>query len=189
MNSSTRRVSTLALLVLGTAGLCLAGRPSIIINSDPPDPIVAGSTFSFTANATGGGDISVTNESGQRWFSLDIFVNLPESTPIICGPGPFGTCTTTVTNGPNNTFNYDISLGPSPLGIQIGENFSIDLDDNGLIDIDPNGTGSWGPNTQFSAAINGVPEPATYGLCGIALLGALLLGWRRRFFGRASAGL
>lgn len=179
-----RRVSCLALLMLGASGLCLAGRPSIIINSDPPDPIyITGPTFSFTSDADGGGDFSFVNATGQQWFSLDIFVNLPDSVPIICGPGPFGICTISTTNGPSGTFNYDISLGPSPSGIFPNENFSIDLNDSGLTNTDPAGAGSWGPNTRFTGAINGVPEPATWGLCGLVFAGALLFVLRRRYRG------
>ncbi|MGH9584556.1 MAG: PEP-CTERM sorting domain-containing protein, partial [Bryobacteraceae bacterium] len=52
---------------------------------------------------------------------------------------------------------------------------------NTATDITPDGPGSWGPNTQFNAKIGyATPEPATYGLCGFALAGALLFGWRRR---------
>jgi hypothetical protein len=169
-------------LVLGAGSVCFAARPSIIINSDPPDPIlITGPTFSFTSDASGGGDFSFTNETGQQWFSLDIFVNLPQSEAVICGPGPFGTCSILTSNGPDDTFNYDISLGPAPAGgITQGQNFSIDLNDSGLSNTDPAGPGSWVPNTQFNAQINGVPEPASFGLCGLALAGVFIFG-RRRF--------
>ncbi|MGH9584933.1 MAG: PEP-CTERM sorting domain-containing protein [Bryobacteraceae bacterium] len=161
--------------------MCLAARPSIIINSDPPGPItITGPTFSFISDSNGGGDFSFINGTGVQWFSLDIFVNLPQSETLICGPGPFGTCGISTANGPNGTFNYDITMGPAPVGITPDQNFSIDLNDSGLTNTDPAGSGSWGPNTQFNARINDVPEPASWGLCGLALAGALLLG-RRRF--------
>jgi hypothetical protein len=178
-----RRGSVIALLAVGAATACFAQRPSIIINSDPPDPtIITGLSFTFSADAGGGGDFSFVNDSGQNWFSMNVLVNLPGLETITCGPGPFGTCSVTPSEGPDNTFNYDISFGPSPAGaIAQDQGFSIDLNDNGLTNTDPNGNGDWGPDTTFDATVNSVPEPATSGFCVLALAGGLGMVWRKKF--------
>lgn len=182
------RVCRFALLSLAVAGMSFAsgfGRPTIIINSDEPDPIlITGPTFSFFSDANGGGDFSFANDTGHQWSTLDILVTLPTLTSIPCGSNSFGTCTYSYTSGPNGTFNYDIFFGPPGEGIPSNgplSLFHIDLNDqpNATLDITADGTGSWGANTQFNAKIGyATPEPATWGLCGLAL--AALLVWRRK---------
>lgn len=171
------RVSRIVFLGLAVTGLCLARHPVIIINGDPPDPVsITGPTFSFVADGGGGGDLSYINDTDQTWFSLNVFFNLPDLETITYVPGPFLSDTPSITNAPNGSFDYNVLFGPAPGAIAPGENFSIDLS-------------GWPANLQFNAAVNGydAPEPATWGLCGLAFAGALLWGWRRRYFGPNSA--
>ncbi len=160
-----------------------AGRPHIIVNGDPPNPIIViDNNFTFGADSLGGGDFSFENQSGSSWRSLLFTATLPINTPIVCGPGPFVTCTVTTT--PNqNAFLYSILMGPVATGgITNGETFSLDLNDTGT---DPGGPGSWGAGTDFTATANTTPEPSAIFLL---ILGAVAFaGYRRLSAGRTAA--
>jgi hypothetical protein len=179
----TRRWECLfVLLELVAASACLAQGPSIIFNSDPPDPTsITGLSFTFGSNANGGGNLSFTNDSGQQWSSLNVYVNLPDLETITCGPGPFGTCSITPSTGTDHTINYNIAFGPSPRGgILPDQNFSINLNNDGLTNTDPSGAGDWGPDTDFNAVANGMPEPASWELCGLVLVCMIIFAcWRK----------
>ncbi len=164
-----RTLKTLTLMAIACAP-SLLGRPSIIINGDPPDPAVIFSNFfSFTADAAGGGDFSFINGSTDQWTSLDVFVTLPAFEPITCGSNAFFTCTV-IPLAPTTTtpLPFDILFGPAPNGgIAPGEGFSVDLNDNG--GTDPTGSGSWGDDTVFNSDANS-PEPAAWALTAAGLL-------------------
>jgi len=173
-------------LLIWTALACapslLFGRPSIIINGDPPDPtVIFTNSFSFTADPAGGGDFSFINGSTDRWTELDVFLSLPAFEPITCGSNAFFTCTV-IPLAPTTTMPlpFDIMFGPAPNGgIAPGEGFSVDLNDNGATD--PNGSGSWGSGATFTAAAN-TPEPAAWALTAIGLLAAALFVFLVRRF-------
>ncbi|HEX4769569.1 MAG TPA: PEP-CTERM sorting domain-containing protein [Bryobacteraceae bacterium] len=178
-----RTLKTLTLIAIVCAPSML-GRPSIIINGDPPDPtIIFSNAFSFTANNLGGGDFSFVNGSNNRWTELDIFATLPELEAITCGPGPFITCTPTpLAPGATKPLPFDIIFGPAPNGgIAPGEGFSINLNDNGTTNTDPNGPGSWGNDASFNITAN-TPEPAAWALTAIGMLSAAFFAFllRRR---------
>jgi hypothetical protein len=164
----------------------LQASPSIIINSDPPNPtVIVNNFFSFAADSAGGGDFSFVNGSNAQWIQLDVFVSLPQLGPITCGPGPFITCTPTpLAPGSAMPLPFDIVFGPAAAGgIAPGVNFSIDLNDNGATNTDPSGSGSWGANALFNVQITtttATPEPSVWGLSGLGLSAGLMLFWRRR---------
>jgi hypothetical protein len=154
------------------AAPCLLARPSIIINGDPPDPtIIFSSSFSLTADESGGGNLSFVNGSGTRFTELDIFVSLPMLEAITCGPGPFITCTPTPLGAPTDKpLPFDIIFGPAPGGgIAPGEGFSINLNNDGTTNKDPNGPGDWGSNTTFEVIAN-TPEPAVWAMTAVGIL-------------------
>lgn len=156
-----------------------AGNPHILIKDPPGTPVILTTdSFTFGADALGGGVLLFQNESGQSWRELDITATLPDFTTITCGPGPFITCT--IAESPvSGGFLYNILFGPAAGGgITQGQTFSVNLNDTGE---DPNGTGSWGTGTDFDAkASNVTPEPSAVTLI---LLGGLLFAgfcYRRR---------
>lgn len=163
--------------------------PSIIVNGDPPIPftVITNDTFTFGSDASGGGDFGFTNDTGQTWTQLNILVTLPTFDTITCGSTAFVTCTVTTTTPPGAApAMYDLIFGPDANGgVANGQNFTINLNDSGNTVTDPAGSGSWGPDTDFTAVAN-VPEPAPVALAG---LGLLLLGSGRflvrRFRGKA----
>ncbi len=161
-----------------------AGKPTIIVNGDPPDiTVITNTSFAFGANASGGGDFSFQNETGQDWTRLDILVTLPTFQSITCGSIAFVTCTVTTTTPPGSSpADYDLIFGPNPSGgIRNGELFSINLNDDAVVNIDPNGTGSWGAGRDFNATANdGAPEPASWTLMALGILGFGLWIYRRR---------
>lgn len=184
-----RTLKVFALTAIALATSSLQGSPSIIFNSDPPNPtVIVNNFFSFTSDSAGGGDFSFVNGSTSQWVRLDVYVSLPELEPITCGPGPFITCTPTPLAPSTATpLPFDIVFGPAPNnGIAPGTNFSIDLNDNGTTNTDPNGSGSWGPNTVFNVVVNNAPEPSAWGLSGIGLLTGMGMFLRRRSTRRES---
>jgi PEP-CTERM motif len=141
--------------------------------SDPPCtegcPPGVGLTFTFSADASGGGVVSFTNVSGETWTTLLITTG---STPffvdpasIVCTTNAFVSCT------PQN-------LGGGTTGIYLsGTNeffHGIPNLDVFTINLRPfDSSSSWGANRSFAAAANvPVPEPRTLILLG-AGLGAL----------------
>jgi hypothetical protein len=170
--------SALALVVAPCA--VQAGNPHIIIK-DPPEnatPITS-NTFTFGADASGGGVFFFQNESGKNWFSMGVEVVLPAFTSITVTPGPFLSDTIVQTPQGDNQVLYDIIFGPTANAIPVGTVFSINLNDSGD---DPNGVGSWGPGNDFSAESNVAisPEPSA---ALLLLAGGLLTGlfcYRRR---------
>jgi hypothetical protein len=170
----------LALLFLIAPVTLQASRPTIIINRDPPDiTVIANDSFTFGADAAGGGVFSFQNETGERWLQLDILVTLPSDvTAITCGSIAFVTCTVTPPRGSMSV--WDITFGPNPNGgIANGETFSINLNNNGVVNEDPNGTGDWGKDKDFSAVAN-APEPFSWMLIGAGALALGAYGYRRR---------
>ena len=155
-----------------------AGNPHILIKDPPGTPVILTTdSFTFGADALGGGVLLFQNESGKSWRELEVTATLPEFTTITCGPGPFITCT--IAESPvSNGFLYDILFGPAAGGgITQGQIFSVNLNDEGE---DPSGVGSWGAGTDFDAHASAVPEPAAIALM---LVGGLLLAgfaYRRR---------
>jgi hypothetical protein len=178
-----RLVVFLPLLLLASAIMARADRiplsgipdPDIDI-SDPPCsvecPPGVGLTFTFSADADGGGIISLQNVSGQTWTSLLITTG---STPffvdpssILCLTNAFVSCVPlnlgggtigiflsgTNNSGTNNFFH----------GIPNLDAFTINLND---FVGDPT-AGSWGANRSFAAIAN-MPEPATLTLVGVGL--------------------
>ncbi|HEX4168073.1 MAG TPA: PEP-CTERM sorting domain-containing protein [Bryobacteraceae bacterium] len=169
--------NSLLFLTIAAAPLTLqAGRPTIIVNGDPPNPIiVVNDNFTFGADTLGGGDFTFQNASGTTWNSLLFTATLPIDTPIVCGPGPFQLCTVTTKPQSDGSFLYDILMGPAQTGgITNGEVFSVDLNDSGT---DPTGAGSWGAGTDFTATANTTPEPSAIFLVIAGLAG--FVGWRR----------
>jgi hypothetical protein len=131
--------------------------PRIILNGthDPLGPftLIMGLDFTFMADASGGGMLSFTNDSGEDWTSLEIEAPAPLPTDVItCGGTSFATCTVLFES--SGFAIIDFSGGP---GILNGENFTIDL-----------GPSGWPPNGQFRAFAN-VPEPGTLALFIIGL--------------------
>ncbi|MBV8896739.1 MAG: hypothetical protein JO051_09520 [Acidobacteriaceae bacterium] len=190
MRSLRSTVTLVSLVGLFTISLCGQGRsPSIIVNGDPPTLFTPemSTAFMFGADNAGGGDLGFTNDTGQTWTRLDVFVTLDTFQSITCGSVSFGTCTVTTTTPPGaSPASYDIIFGPNPKGgILDGQNFTIDLNDNGNTDTSIDGPGSWGAGRDFTAVANNYsPEPAPVALAG---LGLLLLGSGRFFVRRFRA--
>jgi hypothetical protein len=179
-------------LLVAIAPLTLqAAKPTIIVNGDPPDiTIITNTSFTFGANASGGGDFSFQNETGQDWLQLDVLVTLPDTiTQINCGTAltTFGTCTFTSKPVPGTSnLAYDITFGPTSRGgISNGELFSINLNNDAANNPDPNGAGEWGAGNSFDATANDfAPEPASWLLLVFGFAGLGFYAYRRR----ASAG-
>ena len=168
----------LALLISCAPALLQAKNPTILVK-DPPPPAtpITSNTFSFGANADGGGEFTFQNVSGINWQSIEVTATLPNLTAITCGPGPFDTCTVSERQVGNGWF-YNILFGPSLTGgVPNFGTFVIDLNDSGD---DPNGSGSWPVSQDFAAKTNVTPEPASVLLL---LAGGFLIafGQRRRF--------
>ena len=178
-----RLLRLLLALLCGLAPAILqASRPTIIINRDPPDiTVITNKSFTFGADSSGGGLFSFQNETGESWLQLDILVTLPSSvTAITCGSPAFVVCTAAP---PHDSVSFwDITFGPNPNGgIPNGDTFSINLNNNAVVNMDPNGAGEWGADTDFRAIANdGAPEPASWILMGIGVLGFAIYGYRRR---------
>jgi hypothetical protein len=153
-----------------------ATNPKILIK-DPPSSAtpVTSNTFTFGANAQGGGIFSFQNASGTDWTSMLVTATLPNLTAITCGPGPFVTCTVSETQV-SKGWLYDILFGPTTTGAGInnGMVFEVILNDEGT---DPNGAGSWPASVDFSAKTNVTPEPASVLLL---ISGGLVIGVLRR---------
>ena len=176
MRLRSRFVAAVALIAVPLVSQ--AGNPHIIINSDPPNPIVLVSqAFELSANALGGGYFVFQNESGVSWEELTVKATLPNDTTITCGPGPFVTCTIGSSPSGNESL-YTLVFGPTAAGgITSGQIFTVDLNDSGT---DPNGAGSWGEGNQVKALANdpavvGTPEPSALALafCGLLAVGGL----------------
>jgi hypothetical protein len=180
------RSALLLCLLLGLSTVrVFASAPSIIVNGDPPlnFTIITTDQFGFGTDASGGGDFGFTNATGQVWTRLDILVTLPTFQTITCGSVAFVTCTVTTTTQPGaSPASYDIIFGPNPIGgIANAQNFTIDLNDNGIVNTDPDGSGSWGPDTDFTAKVTtAAPEPASVALGGLGLLTCVGLALARR---------
>jgi hypothetical protein len=161
-----------------------AGNPHIIIKDPSGNPTpITGNSFTFGADALGGGVFFFQNESGTNWFSMGVEAVLPAFTSITVTPGPFLSDTIVQTPQGDNQVLYDIIFGPAKNAIPVGTIFSINLNDEGD---DPNGVGSWGPGNDFSARSNVAitPEPST---ALLLLAGGVLAGlfryWRRPSLG------
>lgn len=153
------RIQTCLLaLAIAIAPFALRANPTILIK-DPPPPatIISSDSFTFGADAMGGGVFSFTNESGTDWRQLDVTAILPISTQVTVGPGPFVTDTVSISPVTGGFF-YDIRFGPTATGgILNGATFQLNLDNQPSTD--PSGPGDWGAGKDFSAAAN-APEPS-----------------------------
>src|ERR1700757_3811638 len=112
---SLRSTFSLCLLAGLFVGKSLATSPSIIVNGDPPldFTIVTSTSFGFTSNSSGGGDFGFTNDTGEVWQRLDIFVTLPTFETITCGSVAFITCTVMPTTPVGQSpITFDIVFGP-----------------------------------------------------------------------------
>lgn len=106
-----------ALLLTAASAVVLTANPTIRVDRDPPKPVVVlSNSFPFGANASGGGDLSFQNGSGNNWTELSVSLTLSGLTPITCGPGPFSLCTITTTPETSGSYLYDIVFGPAPNG-------------------------------------------------------------------------
>lgn len=156
--------------------------PTIIVNGDPPIPFTPVTTdaWVFGADASGGGYLGFTNETGQTWTRMDVLVTLPTPETITCGGTAFATCTVVNTTPPGSSAgptSYDVIFGGGPDDPIVNmENFTIDM--NNDASTNPNGSGGWPANQDFQALAN-VPEP---GSVLLAALGLLLFGAYRLLF-------
>ena len=168
-----------ALALVAAPCVVRAGNPHIIIKDPPGNPTpITSNTFSFGADALGGGVFFFQNESQNNWFSMSVQALLPAFTSITVTPGPF-LSDTIVQTPQGNQVLYDIIFGPTQNAVPIGTIFSINLNDTGD---DPDGAGSWGPGNDFSGKTNVSisPEPSAVLLL---LAGGVLMGlfcYRRR---------
>ncbi len=178
------------------AALTLAG---LLAHATPVDPVFSmddpslgssvGLGFTFSANPSGGGVLSFTNDSGVEYTRLDFFVTLSVNDTITCLPQPFfNTCQFTFTSVGNGNGLFDIGVFNVPSsagGIAPGQSFVVDLNNlvDGALNPDPNGVGGWGPGNTFTAVVNDAPEPASWLLLTAgfaALLGSRLFRRRRQ---------
>jgi hypothetical protein len=150
--------------------------PDIDISDPPCNPFEdcppgVGLTFTFSANASGGGILTFTNVSGENWTTLLITTGsipfLVDPALIVCTTNAFVSCTPQSLGG-GTTGIYLSGTNDFFHGIPNFDVFTINLNDFG------SSTGSWGANRSFAAAANvTLPEPLTLTLLG-AGLGALV---------------
>lgn len=177
---------------LGTAIACLAifiavpfSRatsldPRIVVGDPSTGTPVQSASFSFRADANGGGIFQFVNDSRQTWTTLDFFVTLPSSDTITCSSPFYGFCGSTTTSSGDGQSQFDIGFEqPINGGILPGAAFSIDLNDQSYC---PNAdNGGWGPFTQIDAIANfDIPEPSALRLAAAGLLFCILIAGYRR---------
>ena len=167
-----QRTSAFMVLLLACTTWIWADDPRVHVDDPTGSFMPVGLSFTFTSNASGGGESSFTNASGVAFESLEINVAAPMPPgPITCGGNAFTKCFQE--SSPDGGFaTIDFFGGP---GIANGRAFSINL-----------GTTGWTPNATFAAFANEpVPEPGMLTLVASGL-GVLLL--RSKSSAQAIAG-
>jgi len=139
--------------------------------SDPPCsvecPPGVGLKFTFSADADGGGIISLQNVSGQAWTSLLITTGsspfFVDPGSILCRTNAFVSCVP-LNLGGGTTGIFFSGTDSFFHGIPNLDAFTINLNDF----VGDSTTGSWGANRPF-AGLASTPEPATLALVGVGL--------------------
>lgn len=152
--------------------------PQISVGDPSSGTALGSGTFSFNADANGGGIFNFTNDSGNVWQTLDFFVTLPATDTIACGSTLYRLCDYTSTPTGNGQARFDIGF-EQPLengGIGPGVSFSIDLNTVPAVD-----RGGWGADKSIEGVANfDLPEPASFILTAAGLLVcALGVAYRR----------
>jgi hypothetical protein len=172
------------LAILSTCQLTRADSidPQISVGDPSAGTPLNSPTFSFQADANGGGLFSFTNETGQVWQSLDFFATLPDTDTITCSSVVYGSCDYSKTAAGNGKAVFDVGF-EQPIqsaGIVPGQTFSVNLNDPGCY----TKGGSWGPFTRIDAVANlDIPEPASW----VLTLAGLLISAVYVAYGRRSA--
>ena len=186
----SRLVVFLAFLLLVSVTMARADG----ISSTIPDPEIeisdplcfedcppgVGLTFTFSADAFGGGILSFHNVSGQTWTNLLITTGsnpfFVDPSAIQCRTNAFVSCVP-LNLGGGTTGIFFFGTNDSFHGIPNFDAFEINLNDT----FGGASGGSWGANRSFVAAAN-VPEPATLTLFAVGLAALVarrkLVDWR-----------
>lgn len=148
----------------------IPGDPGIQVD-DPTCPqsgctnVTAGTLFSFSSNAAGGGttDFQLNGDIGFRTLDIETAGTFPMKSDVQCFSNAFGSCTVTFLNGVTDIY-LSGCVNEVTCGIPAdGRVFDIDLDNIVSADTpgavcDPNtgicttpDVGGWGANRSFSA--------------------------------------
>lgn len=197
----TRWAILLAAIVVCCSLSAFAG-PTIIIgdpscntwnsNLGPLISVTSSNTFSVTSNQLGGGYFGICNNTGTIWNFVDMKFLTTTIQPgdIDCSTSVFGACTVTAFNG-----GIDLLFSTPPntncqgdsCGIPKDQLMTVDLNTGGCIPKNPgdcsNNDGDWPSGLTFYAGTNQdavipTPEPTTFAMLGVGLLG--VWQYRRR---------
>lgn len=169
MRALSTALFCLAILASAQLSRASSADPQISIGDPASGTLLTSGVFSFNADANGGGVFNFTNGTNQVWQTLDFFATLPNTDTVSCTSTLYTVCSFTEAQSGSGLAVFDVGFedpATSP-GISPNESFSVDLDTRPGID-----AGGWGANNSITGVANfGLPEPASWTLAALGLLG------------------